>query len=194
MNRDRYLRDFEILELAPDAKLKDVRKAYLFLQDLYSSESIASLPVTDELSYRDKQSILDDIEAAYQHLLDFFAAGGTKGTGQLPPDRTDLRELVESISVYDGPSLRKVRECLGISIEDIAQETRVPRHHLRHIEAENFDELPPPVYTRGFVVNFAEVLLLDPQVVAKDFMSRYYDWRKAGTDKPRLRTKRSFRS
>lgn len=193
MNRDRYLRDFEILELTPDAKLKDVRKAYLFLQDLYSSESIASLPVTDELSYREKQSILDDIEAAYQRLLDFFAAGGTKGTGQLPPDRADLRKLIESISVYDGPSLRKVRQCLGISIEDIAQETRVPRHHLRHIEAENFDELPPPVYTRGFVVNFAEVLLLDPQLVAKDFMNRYNEWR-AGTSKSLRRDQKSSHS
>jgi len=193
MNRESYLRDFEILELAPNANLTDVRKAYLFLKDLYSSESIASLPVTDELSYREKQHILEEIEAAYQRLLDFFSAGGTKGTGQVPPDRADLRELIGSISVYDGPSLRKVRECLGISIEKIAQETRVPPHHLRHIEAENFEELPPPVYTRGFVVNYAEILHLEPQSVAKDFMSRYADWKNADTSKSHRRAKLPFR-
>ena len=162
MNRDRYLRDFETLELSPKANLTDVRKAYLFLRDLYSSESMASLPVTDELSYGEKQHIMEDIEAAYQRLLDFFSTGESKGTRQLPPDRKDLRELIETISCYDGPSLQKVRECLGISIEEIAQETRVPPHHLRHIETESFEELPPPVYTRGFVVNYAEVLHLDP--------------------------------
>jgi len=194
MNRDRYLRDFEILELPPTANLTEVRKAYLFLQDLYSTESISSLPVTDELSYREKQSILHDIEIAYQRLLDFFSAGGGKKTEHLPPDRKDLHELIENISTYDGPSLRKIREGLGISIEAIAQETRVPRHHLRHIEAEDFEALPPPVYTRGFVVNFAEMLQLDPERVAKNIMKRYEEWRKAGTGKTHRRTKRSFHS
>jgi len=194
MNRDRYLRDFEILELPPNANLTDVRKAYLFLQDLYSSESISSLPVTDELSYREKQSILDDIEVAYQRLLDFFSAGGGKKTVHLPPDRKDLHELIENIFTYDGPSLRKIREGLGISIEAIAHETRVPRHHLRHIEAEDFEALPPPVYTRGFVVNFAEMLRLDPERVAKDIMGRYEQWRNAATDKSHRLSKKSFRS
>jgi len=30
---------------------------------------------------------------------------------------------------------------------------------------------------RGFIVNFAKALSLDPKTVADDYMSRYYSWK-----------------
>jgi cytoskeletal protein RodZ len=72
---------------------------------------------------------------------------------------------------------------MGISLHEIARETRVPLHHLESIEAERFEALPPPVYTRGFVVSLADTLSLDPVRVSSDYMEKYRIWSDARTGK-----------
>ena len=52
-------------------------------------------------------------------------------------------------------------------------ETRVQHKYLVDIEEDNFGELPVAVYTRGFVVNYAKFLSLDPEVVAKSYMDNF---------------------
>jgi cytoskeletal protein RodZ len=44
------------------------------------------------------------------------------------------------------------------------------------LESENFEGLPPAVYTRGFVVNYARHLKLNQEEVAEDYMKRYHEW------------------
>jgi cytoskeletal protein RodZ len=68
--------------------------------------------------------------------------------------------------------LRQVREGRGLSIQQIAERTKVTRHHIENIEAERFGALPAPVYLRGILVAIARELRLDGQRVARSYLER----------------------
>jgi cytoskeletal protein RodZ len=60
-----------------------------------------------------------------------------------------------------GQQLRRAREERALSIEQVSQETHIRVQYLSAIEAENFDVLPSPVQTRGFIRAYAACLRLD---------------------------------
>jgi transcriptional regulator with XRE-family HTH domain len=60
-----------------------------------------------------------------------------------------------------GEQLRKAREKMKLSLEDVASQTRIPRRHLENIEGSQWDQLPAPTYTIGFAKSYASVVGLD---------------------------------
>lgn len=60
-----------------------------------------------------------------------------------------------------GDLLRRSREQLGLSLEEIEASTRIRRAYLEALEAEDFDALPNQIATRGFLHNYASALKLD---------------------------------
>jgi cytoskeletal protein RodZ len=65
-----------------------------------------------------------------------------------------------------------VREARGITVQQIAERTKVTRHHVENIEAERFSSLPAPVYLRGILLAVARELRLDGQKVARAYLER----------------------
>lgn len=61
-----------------------------------------------------------------------------------------------------GESLRQARAHKGVTLREAEQTTRINRHHLAALEDENFTALPPMIYQRGIVRNYAAYLDLDP--------------------------------
>jgi cytoskeletal protein RodZ len=61
-----------------------------------------------------------------------------------------------------GPGFKKAREGLGLSLEDVASETRISVRFLQAIESEDFQRLPGGVFNRGFIKAFAERIGIDP--------------------------------
>ena len=74
-----------------------------------------------------------------------------------PPEE----ELVEPEPSPVGEQLRKAREATGLSLEDIAAQTRIPQRHLASIETADWDNLPAPTYTIGFAKSYAGAVGLD---------------------------------
>lgn len=70
-------------------------------------------------------------------------------------------ELVESAPSPVGERLRAAREEKGLSLEDVAAQTRIPQRHLVSIESADWDSLPAPTYTIGFAKNYAGAVGLD---------------------------------
>ena len=62
-----------------------------------------------------------------------------------------------------GEALRSTRERRGLSIDDVARDTRISPRFLEALEAEQFDELPAPVYVRGFLRSYASYLKIEAQ-------------------------------
>ena len=62
-----------------------------------------------------------------------------------------------------GEYLRKERELRQISIEEVAEGTKISVRRLRFIEENKFDDLPAEIFIRGFIKNYAEYIGIDPQ-------------------------------
>jgi cytoskeletal protein RodZ len=60
-----------------------------------------------------------------------------------------------------GQRLREAREAKGLSVEDIAAQTRIPTRHLLSLETGDWASLPAATYSIGFAKNYAGALGLD---------------------------------
>lgn len=60
-----------------------------------------------------------------------------------------------------GERLRQAREEQGLSLEDVAAQTRIPQRHLASIETADWNSLPAPTYTIGFAKSYASAVGLD---------------------------------
>jgi flagellar biosynthesis protein FlhG len=89
----------------------------------------------------------------------------------------------------DGPRLRRTRLRRGIELEQIAAITKISPTYLRFLEEERFDDLPAPVYVRGFVLAYMRCLGIDPSRGPAEYMARY-DAGRASSAKPRTQTGR----
>lgn len=60
-----------------------------------------------------------------------------------------------------GGRLRAAREARGLSLQDVANQTRIPVRHLQHVEQEAWDDLPGVTYCVGFARAYANAVGLD---------------------------------
>jgi cytoskeletal protein RodZ len=62
--------------------------------------------------------------------------------------------------------LRAAREARKLTVEQVAEMTKIRTDHLRALEEGNFNRFPAPIYIRGSVKNYATMLKLDvPQLM-----------------------------
>lgn len=62
-----------------------------------------------------------------------------------------------------GPQLQAARLARGLSVEEAAKATRIRPAYLLALEEDRYADLPAPVYTRGFLRNYATYLGLDAE-------------------------------
>jgi len=88
---------------------------------------------------------------------------------EIPPPRP---LLVPEGAAWSGELLRRVRESRGLTLQQVAERTRITRHHLENIELDRFKALPAAVYLRGIIMSLARELRLDGQKVARSYLDR----------------------
>jgi hypothetical protein len=76
-------------------------------------------------------------------------------------------------TLWTGEVLRQIREARGITLPQLAERTKVTRHHIENIEADRYGLLPAPVYLRGILMSLARELRLDGQKVARSYLERF---------------------
>jgi transcriptional regulator with XRE-family HTH domain len=64
-----------------------------------------------------------------------------------------------------GELLKDARQNKGASLEEIEEELRIRKKYLQALEEEDFSIMPPEVYVKGFLRNYAIYLGLDPEEV-----------------------------
>ncbi len=82
----------------------------------------------------------------------------------------EFEQVVEETTSFTGEILQKIREYKNVTIERLADMTKISKTHLRNIESENYEKLPALVYTRGFVFQYAKTLKLNPDIVATSYV------------------------
>ncbi|MXP47368.1 DUF4115 domain-containing protein [Altererythrobacter luteolus] len=67
-----------------------------------------------------------------------------------------------------GQKLARAREAAGMTIDQVAAETRIPARHLESIEHGEFSELPSRAYAIGFSRNYAQAVGLDTNEIVDE--------------------------
>lgn len=70
-----------------------------------------------------------------------------------------------------GDKLRRERELRGVTLEEIAEATKIGTRSLKALEEEQFDRLPGGIFNKGFVRAYAKFLGLDEEQAVADFMA-----------------------
>lgn len=81
-----------------------------------------------------------------------------------------FEQEIENTSAFTGEFLRKIREYKKVTIERMAEMTKISKTYIRNIEEDEFSKLPADVYTRGFVYQYAKCLKLTPDLVASSYI------------------------
>ncbi len=68
-----------------------------------------------------------------------------------------------------GEKLRQAREARGLSISDIAEQTRISALYLSCIENDDYRTLPGGIFNKGFVKSFAKTVGVDEQEALQDY-------------------------
>lgn len=176
---------YELLEIAPDASNMDIINAYRQAKLAFRPESLAAYSLFDEAEI---ERLRQQIETAYETLSNKekrmaydaalglggstpakHAAAATKASARVVEmDRAapaGIRFRIAVATEFPGAFLREIREYRGISLEAIAEHTKISRGYLQAIEDENEDRLPEPAYLKGYLRQYAAEIGLDAERV-----------------------------
>jgi cytoskeletal protein RodZ len=69
-----------------------------------------------------------------------------------------------------GEEIRRERELREISLQEVAQATKINVRYLEALEGNNFEHLPGGVFNRGFVRAYAEFIGIDPEGMVNAYL------------------------
>ena len=69
-----------------------------------------------------------------------------------------------------GASLKRERELRGITLDEIARETKISARMLACIDSDRFDQLPHGIFGRSFVRSYACYLGIDEQKAVQEYL------------------------
>jgi cytoskeletal protein RodZ len=73
------------------------------------------------------------------------------------------------MSLSLGEKLRQAREERGISISEVAEQTRISAIYLESIENDDYKTLPGGIFNKGFVKSYAKFIGFDEQEALSDY-------------------------
>jgi cytoskeleton protein RodZ len=80
------------------------------------------------------------------------------------------------MSLTLGEKLRQAREERGISISEVAEQTRISSLYLQSIENDDYKPLPGGIFNKGFVKSYAKFIGIDEQEALDDYAKLTADW------------------
>ena len=162
---------YSTLKLATDASLTMIETSYGQHKELFSSNSIACYSLC---SKAEQQASLKAIESAHQLII------SKRFPKQTKPETASTSDGIYEVAtplpgVSPGDFLKQQRQKLGISLANIADQTKVSRTVLGYIEQEAYAHLPAVVYLRGFVIEFAKIVhAADPKQIASQYLEQMH--------------------
>jgi cytoskeleton protein RodZ len=73
------------------------------------------------------------------------------------------------MSLTLGEKLRQAREARGITISEVAEQTRISALYLESIENNDYRGLPGGIFNKGFVKSYAKYVGIDEQEALRDY-------------------------
>lgn len=158
--------DYRCLDLTPGASPPQVERAFRRKQALYAESVLATYSLLDGGG---RQALLERLEAAYRRI----SAEESRACAARPAAVIGVAVTDPDPAAFPGRYLQVRREAAGLSLREVAGRTKIGPMKLLQIEGERYDQLPVPIYLRGFVVAYARVLgLAEPEAMARHFFAR----------------------
>jgi curved DNA-binding protein CbpA len=176
MDQKRLKESFDILGISNEASLDELERSFRELHALYSKESLATYSLLED---DDREKKLKSIQDAYNRILRFHRSTANTKEG-VENDKSALPIGAQKVHIdadldkQPGLFLQQLRKAKGLSLRDVARHTKVSSNLLQSIEEQHFDALPVPVYLRGFLRQFAQLVKVpDVEALVDSYMALY---------------------
>lgn len=158
---------YHCLGLMPSSDLSAVQKAYRHLKALYSDEALATYGLFEE---DERTRLLEEVENAFNRIG--AAIGERTELSQAPSIAAEPMPPLDD-NASPAAYLRLARENRGMTLKEIAEQTKIGTRYLAMIEEESYETLPALVYLRGFVFDYARTVGVPaPEEVARRYLDR----------------------
>ncbi len=179
---------YELLDIPTDAGNMDIIHAYRQAKLAFRPDSLAAYSLFDEAEI---ERLTGQIEAAYETLSNpekrraYDASLGLRPKTDEPagpeahaPGKVvdmakaspaGMRYRMAVATEFPGSFLREIREFRGITLEAIAEHTKISKTYLKAIEDEDEAHLPETAYLKGYLRQYASEIGLDAERVLRHY-------------------------
>ncbi len=172
---------YELLDVRPDAEKEVLAKAYEAAKRAFTGEALASYSLFDPGERKALLARLDDAwrtlsdpaeRARYdEHVLGIRPVVGPPAESAGPESRPMAFSYADlPVTGVTGSVLRARREAIGVPLQEIARDTRISIAYLQFIEEDHEKGLPHETYLRGYLIQYARAIGLDPHTVADGYL------------------------
>jgi flagellar biosynthesis protein FlhG len=109
-------------------------------------------------------------------LVDVVSKGalGAQGQGGKNAEKEPATQapVITEETEITGALMKTAREAKGLTLEKVADVTKISIYFIRNIENEDFNDLPATVYMRGYLRQLATLYGLDSDRVAVGYLNR----------------------
>lgn len=146
----------------PDYKPQNSLSSLISETAVHHEELTQQKNLKEEFKYQDKHSTkvkanVSKVQAFKKFNLNY-------------EEDSSFEQEIENCSEFDGAFLNRIREYKSVTIERMAEMTKISKTYIKNIEGDEFSKLPADVYTRGFVYQYAKCLKLNPDLVATSYL------------------------
>lgn len=89
------------------------------------------------------------------------------------------------MSLTLGEKLQQAREARGITISEVAEQTRISALYLENIENNDYRNLPGGIFNKGFVKSYARYVGIDEQEALQDYSRLIVEQQGENADEPK---------
>jgi len=187
---------YQLLEVKPSASITEIRKAYQKMRSIYQPDSLAAyslftsedlegvikrleevFSVLTDLDKRKKYdaSLIEKRQLSEKEVINYkeFKKEMREAAMATIPEQIDDTFAQEPGLVYDGQFLKKVRQFKKISLDEISKITKISPNILTAMEDMNISLLPARIYLKGFLIEYAKCLRLNPKEVVSSYVEIY---------------------
>ena len=180
---------YQILDVPYKATAAEIQRAYEAAKKLHQEDALMNSSPFDT---SERGRILDKIEEAYQVLnnpikrkqyngaLTSSIASSPLKVGNSQARSTQAQDSPSKLEfrvteIVTGEMIKGLREKKGITLNEIADKTRINIDYLSAIEKNRFEALPAEVYVHSYVQQYLRIIHGESKL-AEGYMRGYRSW------------------
>lgn len=194
---------YEVLELNTNSAQHEITTAYERAKSTYSGENPAIYTIFSDTEARELLTMIEEAYSilgnkTLRNIYDQRLLGLNKSNPEdltydsilsasrlifneskpenkkitFTKDEAMEKEISEQ-KEWRGEFLKKVREYKNYTVERLSEIIKVNSFYIKALEVEDPNNLPAPVFVRGYVVQIAKELGLDAKMVADAYMKHF---------------------